>query len=86
MGDVRRADEAKVQRLPLYPDGEKTPATAIERGPLVLDGYTTPASAVEKLGNNHAAILAEAQQAIQKGADPVKVKARLKEKFGITLK
>jgi len=35
---------------------------------------------------DHAAILAEAQQAIQKGADPVKVKARLKEKFGITLK
>lgn len=51
------------------------------RMPAAAAATTTTPQAV-----NTEAIMAEANKAIQAGADPAKVKARLKEKYGITVK
>lgn len=89
--DATRAQTALQNLLDSYrQQGYGTPDFWAEEYPRY--GLTAPAAAksgekpTAKPKANEEAILAEANAAIAAGADPAKVKARLKEKFGIEVK
>jgi hypothetical protein len=89
LAEVRRnagyGMEAAKGRLPLI-EAEYNELKAKEKELLTKDSGSTPTLPAAKPKVNADTLLQEANQAIARGADPVKIKKRLKEKYGIELK
>ena len=77
--------EAAKGRLPLI-EAEYNDLKAREKELLTKDTGSTTTTPAAKPKVNAEALLQEANQAIKRGADPAKVRQRLKDQYGITVK